>query len=128
VGWREDLQNRLNPRSRAGPASEPACPECAAQRTIRTIDRGLYCPACGHLWTGNVARVWRAYAPVADSQSPPLCPQCALAMTYEDVARQPGPTAGGDVAAARLHAGYYRRAHCFHCDHVVEPPTKYDEH
>jgi len=128
MGWREDLRDRLTPRSRVGSAPQPACPACAAERTVRTIDRELYCPTCGHVWTGRVAHVWRASVPLTDSQPPPLCPQCGNSMIYEAVARQPAPTAGGDAATVSAHAGYYKRAHCLHCDHVVEPPTKYDEH
>jgi hypothetical protein len=66
VGWRDDLQDRLNPRSRGGCASQPACPGCAAQRTVQTIDRALYCPTCGHVWTADVTHAWRTFVLVND--------------------------------------------------------------
>jgi len=128
MGWREDLRDRLNPRSRVDSASQPACPECAAQRTVRTIERAFYCPACGHTWTLAGTRTWRTFVPMNDSQPPPLCPQCGNAMTDEDIARQPGRSAGVGVPEVWMHPGYYKRARCLRCDHVVEPPTKYDEH
>ena len=51
MGWREELQDRERLTSRRPARPQPACPECAAQRTIQTIDRALYCPNCGLVWS-----------------------------------------------------------------------------
>src|SRR6266550_7500374 len=89
VGWREDLHRRLKLRGQRDAVNEPACPECAAARTIPTVDRGFVCPTGEHVWTAEAPRTWRTFVPVTDSQSPPFCPQCGIPMTHEDARREP---------------------------------------
>jgi len=57
MGWREDLERRQQPTRRVAPAPQPPCPDCAANRTIQTIDRALFCPSCGHIWKPIAGRV-----------------------------------------------------------------------
>jgi hypothetical protein len=57
MGWREDLLRRQQPAMRVVPAPQPPCPDCAAKRTIQTIDRALFCPSCGRVWKPTADRL-----------------------------------------------------------------------
>jgi ribosomal protein L37AE/L43A len=93
VGWRQDLRRRLARPGQLGAEPQLACPECSDTKTVSTIDRGLYCPTCGHVWAEELPRIGRTFAnqPLSRSRRP-LKTHSHISEVSAREARHPSPT------------------------------------
>lgn len=96
MGWHDGLHRRRKRPSEHGAECQPACPECpecSDTRTVSTINRALYCPTCGHVWTEDVPRIGRTFVnqPVSRSRRA-LENQSHISDLSAREARHPSPT------------------------------------